>query len=108
MTDWRALRDQLFERCHGYCEFCGWPMASDNWAAHHRLRRAQGGRHELSNLVAIHHGCHSDAVHNNPTLAFLAGFLVHNGQDPASVPLRLPGGSKVLLGTGYTPWEGTE
>jgi hypothetical protein len=111
MTDWRLIRDQLVARCGGYCEKCGMPMRANDWAAHHRLLRAHGGAHELSNLMAVHHHCHNGdtlSIHLSPKYAYQVGFLVHNGHDPAQVPLQLPGGSWALLGAMYTPWKEPE
>lgn len=106
MTNWRLIRDQLVTRCGGYCESCGLVMQEHWWAAHHRLRRAQGGTNDLSNLVALHHECHNlntPSVHSHPADAYRRGLLVHSGLDPTRVPLQRPDGSWALLGPSYTP-----
>lgn len=109
--EWWYIRTALRERCGGYCEACGWPLPDNEWAAHHRLRKAQGGKDTMDNLVALHHHCHNivpGSVHQEPQMAFSRGLLVHMGSEPSEVPLRLPDESWVFLSTVYTPCDPPE
>lgn len=110
MTDWSKLREALLERCQGYCEWCDRPLSynPDDWAAHHRKLRSQGGRDELENLLAVHHGCHNlhtKSIHLRPVIAYERGALVHSWDDPTTTPLTRMDGSKVMLrGSAYQPF----
>lgn len=103
MTNWAKIRDQLFERCSGYCEKCGQPLGQ-TWASHHRKLRSQGGKDELANLVALHHFCHNtgrNSVHMQPRASYANGLMVRSHDNPGIVPLRLLDGTMVLLGDSY-------
>ena len=94
-----SLRAAVWLRCNGYCERCGIPLAAD-WALHHRKLRSQGGKDEITNLVALHHHCHNlgtDSVHLNVKAAKEQGFIVPSWADPAVVPLILADNALVLL-----------
>ena len=94
-----ALREQVFERCNGYCEKCGQSLP-ESWALHHRKLRSQGGKDVVENFVALHHACHNmgtNAVHLNPADAIRNGFIVPSWGDPASVSVTLSDGSNVIL-----------
>jgi len=84
-------RKALYERCKGCCEFCGGALP-ENWAAHHRKLRSQGGKDDLDNVVALHHECHNlgtNSVHLNPQKSYEDGFMVHSWQNPKTTPLKL-------------------
>lgn len=84
-------RKKLYERCKGMCEFCGGALP-DNWAAHHRKLRSQGGKDDLDNVVALHHECHNlatNSVHLNPEQSYKDGFMVHSWDLPDKTPLNL-------------------
>jgi hypothetical protein len=79
----------------------------DPWGSgadlHHRQRR-RGGDHSPANLVALHPACHTvapEAVHQRPAWARERGLIVRSTEDPATVPLALPSGRRVLLGESY-------
>jgi len=98
------MRAIVYSRCVGYCEKCG-SQLGDNWALHHRKLKSRGGKDEVSNFIALHHGCHNgdtDSVHFNPSISSDKGYMVGSWQDPTECPLTLPDGSIVIL----TP-EGT-
>lgn len=100
----KNLREQVFERCQGYCEKCGGSLP-ESWALHHRKLRSQGGKDSVQNLVALHHACHNmgtDAVHLNPASAVRDGFIVPSWAKAESTIVTLAGGNSVIL----TP-EGT-
>lgn len=92
-------RKLLYKRCKGVCEFCGGDLP-ENWAAHHRKLRAQGGKDALDNAVALHHECHNlgtHSVHLNPKKSYENGFMVHSWDTPATTPLNLLHHTWVLL-----------
>ena len=94
-----TLREQLYERCRGYCEKCGWPLGS-NWAMHHRRLRSQGGKDEISNVLAAGHNCHNlatDSIHLNPEQSYNDGYLVSAEHDPKEIPILLRGHTWALL-----------
>ena len=83
------LRTQLIERCKGYCEMCGASLPED-WAMHHRQLKSRGGKDELSNLIAVHHGCHNldtKSIHLNPAWSAKFGFMVSAWQHPEQTPI---------------------
>jgi hypothetical protein len=93
------LRALVYSRSVGYCEKCGGQLG-DNWALHHRKLKSRGGKDEVQNLIALHHGCHNgdtDSVHFNPSHASDKGYMVGSWQDPSECPLTLPDGSNVIL-----------
>ncbi len=70
-------RPLVFARCGGLCEVCGAARAE---VVHHRLRRSQGGRNDLSNLVGACGGCH-DWIHAHPALSYERGWLLRRPLD---------------------------
>lgn len=101
------LRLVVWERAGGRCERCGTGI-TDGFECHHRKLRSQGGRDDVTNLVALcpgPQGCHSWA-HQNPAEAKAAGWIVRSGSDPANVAVVLHDGRTVRLdsledGAGY-------
>lgn len=108
----RATRDLLLDRSLGCCEICGrqlW-VYPRGWVAphavHHRQPRQMGGtsRTEINspaNLLLIcddgtERSCHRH-VESNRSLAYVNGWLVRAGADPAEVPVVLEGGDRYLL-----------
>lgn len=95
----KELREQVFERCEGYCEKCGGALP-ESWALHHRKLRSQGGKDVIENFVALHHACHNmgiDAVHLNPASAVRDGFIVPSWAQPDVTTVTLADGSSVIL-----------
>jgi hypothetical protein len=95
----KKLREALFQRSGGYCELCG-GVLPESWALHHRKLKSQGGKDELSNIVALHHECHNlgtDSVHLNPAKAVSMGFIVPSWDTPEDVLICTPEGGKVRL-----------
>lgn len=80
------IRDALFRRCGGRCEFCGKPMLTSD--VHHRKLRSQGGDESLDNLVLVHPYCHERA-HHYPHQAREWGWIVPSWADPAEVACRV-------------------
>ena len=98
-SELNKMRDMVYARCKGYCEKCGNALPQ-SWALHHRKLKSRGGKDEVCNLVALHHGCHNldtDSVHGNPCWADQIGLMVGSWQEPNECPLTLPDGSIVIL-----------
>ena len=67
-----TLTPLLVARSRGICEICGSGVAIHR---HHRLRRSQGGRNELANLLHLCRLCH-DTVHAYPAVSYERGWLL--------------------------------
>jgi 5-methylcytosine-specific restriction protein A len=101
-----ATRQLVAERSGGYCERCGRALAAAvPMSVHHRKPRRAGGTSDpavnaVSNLVAVCGSgvtfCHGE-IESRRSEAYADGWLLHAGQDPAEVPVRLRGGPLVLL-----------
>lgn len=94
----KEIANKVIARAKGYCEVCGLPMYQPN--LHHRKLRSQGGKDEVSNLLAIHHYCHNIAtksIHQNPKDSMLKGYIVPRYATPSEYPLHLPSGDIVTL-----------
>lgn len=93
-----GLRQAVFDRDH-YCVKCGKPLR-EPVAVHHRKLRGQGGRDEITNLIALCSPCHNIApgsVHQNPRTSYASGWMVPSWADPAEWPVTLANGDRVLL-----------
>ena len=95
---WLAEREQLEElrplievRAGHRCEICrvGQPVV-----LHHKLRRSQGGKHSLANLLGLCNCCH-EQVHARPEWSYTQGYLTHSWAAQASDPV---GAGTPLLG----------
>ncbi len=53
---WRKLAAAAITRDHGVCCVCGQQGAD---TAHHVIEKRLGGTDDLSNLRAVHRGCHN-------------------------------------------------
>ena len=94
-------RELVRLRFHGRCCRCG----HDGATIQHRIPRALGGtsRPEInfpSNLLWVcgsgTTGCHGH-MESQRTEAYAKGWLVRHGQDPATVPVELWDGRRVLV-----------
>lgn len=99
-----AQRAAVLDRAQGCCELCGVQLHDGivfirAHSVHHRLARQMGGRtvdwvNYPSNLLLLcgsattPGGCHA-RVEADRTVAYLHGWLVHNGQDPAATPVDI-------------------
>jgi hypothetical protein len=94
-ADWAQLRRWVHERDGGRCVRCGDGLV-EGFECHHRRLRSQGGRDELSNLIALCSDCHGWA-HGHPAEAQLAGWIVVSGTGPLAMPVRYADGTRRLL-----------
>lgn len=87
----KAARGLVWSRQTGECVWCGKPMDLENYAAHHRLLRSQGGTWALSNIVGTHHFCHNvqpGSIHQNPKSAYSLGVMIRTKRfTPAELPV---------------------
>jgi hypothetical protein len=99
----KATRELVSERDGWRCLRCG--ESYDPWPGfqlHHRRPRGSGGStaddvNSPANIVTLHSQCH-DWAESRRAHARADGFLVPQGMDPATVPLRRFDGVWVYLG----------
>lgn len=94
----KTTRDIVWARAGGRCELCGEALAGPvGFSVHHRLPRRMGGsrRPELNtpaNLLVVcgsgTTGCHG-RIESLREQAHTEGLLLHDGQDPATVPVLI-------------------
>lgn len=82
-AEWQAAREVALSRAHYWpqCELVGFGADHEHWGGievHHRLRRSQGGGHDLDNLVVLCSAAHA-YVHKNPEWAYGVGLLIRSG-----------------------------
>lgn len=81
-----AMKAAVRKRDLYACARCGVNVAERPSSVHHRVRRSQGGRHVMENLVTLCGdgvaGCHG-WVHANITEARAFGWLLLGTDDPA-------------------------
>lgn len=109
------VRDAVLTRSGGRCEVGAIDAcrarrrrldSPDGTNQHHRRPGGMGGSkragvHAATNLLQVCgsgnvSGCHGH-IESNRTVAYENGWLVHEGQDPAAVPVLLHDGRRVLL-----------
>lgn len=107
-AEWQVIRHLLLCRSGGQCEICRRPLVADEYTVHHRDGRRLGGTrkdaiNDLCNLMPLCggrlggvRGCHG-RIGSNVERAYANGWLVHDGTDPAVVPVVLHGGWRKLL-----------
>lgn len=105
-----AVRNIVLSRAGGRCERCG--MLSDRLELHHRKYRSRGGRHVMSNIVALcgwgnHTGCHGWS-HTSPD-ARAQGYAIPSWvEESEEVPILVPspsGSKRWVLFTENTKQE---
>jgi 5-methylcytosine-specific restriction endonuclease McrA len=108
-----TVRQEVWDRSGGYCERCGKPVVTTAMSVHHRRPRRMGGTTDPAvntpaNLAILcgsgTTGCHGE-IESHRTEAYADGWLLHTGQDPVDVPVRLRGGPMIFLTVegGYRP-----
>lgn len=107
----RETRGLVFDRSGGNCERCGKMLIHDHHAfkafsIHHRRPRGMGGSrdektNQASNLVLLcgsattPEGCHA-TVERFRASAVTTGYIVPQGTDPETVPIKLVSGWYIL------------
>lgn len=71
------VRQDLIARSNGWCEVAVPGCAGRGTQAHHRLRRAQGGKGTLKNGLWVCRACHS-FIHDHPAESFERGWLIRS------------------------------
>lgn len=57
---WRKLRQYVFQRDLGRCQYCNSPVELNKCHIHHTLERNQGGTNHPSNLKVLCVPCHKE------------------------------------------------
>jgi hypothetical protein len=104
-----AAKAVVRARSGGVCEICGVARA-ENFS--HRLAKGHGGPWLASNGLDAcgwgnYSGCHGERVHQQPTEAEQAGWLVRSGHDFRTIPVQHAWLGLVLLhdNGSTTPFE---
>ena len=90
------VRQLVWERSRGFCEFCGLPLDPESFDFHHRQGTTKLDL--VANGIAACHFCHVIApksIHQNPRIARDRGFIISRYADASTfsqVPLLLFGG----------------
>jgi 5-methylcytosine-specific restriction protein A len=97
----------IIERAKQRCEICGSPAPMGQ--IHHRRPRGMGGSRlpetgGAANGLYLHAGCHR-IVESDRAAAFIRGWLVRQGDDPATIPVRLHSGWCVLGSDGQIVYQ---
>jgi len=72
---WKLLREQIYARAQGLCDYCGlW--VDEHFDLHHRKTRKQFGDDTPDNCIVTHHSCHIEKIHGHPARAYETGFMV--------------------------------
>jgi 5-methylcytosine-specific restriction endonuclease McrA len=66
-----AVRPLIMARSRGICEVCDEAPVDH---LHHKLRRSQGGKNDLANLIGVCFHCQS-RIHSHPTISYETGLL---------------------------------
>ena len=94
----KEIVEKVLQRAKGYCEKCG--GVGETLSLHHRKLKSQGGKDDVSNLIAVHPNCHNqhkDSIHDNPKKSKVKGWIVPSWADSNEYPLHLPDGTIVKL-----------
>jgi len=57
----RKIRQQVYDRAKNLCEVCRTRGDFRGLAIHHKVKRSQGGKHELNNLILLCGRHHAEA-----------------------------------------------
>jgi len=93
----KELREQIFDRSMGLCDYCGTGVKPDEWHLHHRQLRSGQGADTPANCIVVHPACHHQ-IHAHPKESSIQGFIVSRYADPASTPMKR--GSAAMTGRG--------
>ena len=98
----KQLREQIYQRSGGNCDYCGTGVG-EVWDLHHRQLRSQQGDDTFANCIVTHHVCHME-IHAHPGKNYLAGFLVKSHENPEIKPLHLWHREWVGAMPGFDKW----
>lgn len=85
------VRNQIRDRANDRCEMCG--SLALYHQIHHRRPRGMGGSKDpdtgsAANGLWVHPSCHSK-IESNREQAYQKGYLVRQGMDPTSIPVKM-------------------
>lgn len=80
------VREQVRRRACFRCEATTSACTGKLEEIHHRKLRRHGD-HRLQNSLGVCRACHR-FIHDNPTVSYIMGHLVHEYDDPADIPVR--------------------
>lgn len=85
------VRDLIRKRSKDRCEMCG--AIALYHQVHHRRPRGMGGSKDpasgtAANGLWVHPSCHTK-IESDREQAYAKGYLVHQGKDPAKVPVKI-------------------
>ena len=82
---------------------CGVTVALEEYQAHHRKLRSQGGQDDLDTLVCVCAPCHLVTIHGHPAQAREHGWIVPSHANPATSPIHRFDGRWYLPGDAWRP-----
>lgn len=56
----KQIRQQVYDKCHGHCAYCGCDLAYKDMQVDHILAVGRGGTNELDNLLPACRQCNYD------------------------------------------------
>lgn len=59
-NQWRVVRQYVYERDNGLCQYCGEQIELNKCHIHHVLELSQGGTNHPSNLKTLCKKCHKN------------------------------------------------
>jgi len=96
-SDYGLLKQLVRERASHLCEKCG--RENRRLTPHHRKLLSQGGYDGADNLASLCSQDH-DWCHEHPVEAMAAGWIVPSYENPATYPMLLFDGRRVILTPG--------
>lgn len=66
----KSIRQQVFERSQGDCEWCSGPISWKTMELHEVIYRSRGGEIGTANSVALCYSCHHNDAHGDRRLRF--------------------------------------
>jgi hypothetical protein len=102
------VRAALAVRSEGMCEIAAPGCTGAAVDPSHRISTGMGGRkreaaahhHVLSNLIHACRWCHQERLHAQPALAYWAGWMLRENENPREVPVSYRGQRRWLTDDG--------
>jgi len=82
------LRDKIYARAQGCCDYCGIGVPNDGWHLHHRQLRSGSGPDTPENCIVTHPWCHNQ-IHAEPLSSMETGFIVSRYRTPHLAPIMI-------------------